>query len=239
MSKKSSFFGDTYIRTKNDTIVIRAGLKVFVGWLVFAILCACYVYYFFIRKEEPVAGSNNTVELDIPENAPYRKCEIEEINVLVKKYLDAKAACDADTLKSLVTEPSEFDDMTVLQNSAVYLKGFEDTTCYLADGYQEGEYIVIELSYMNIVDVKSKPLDIVSFYIVTDSDGSYKIMNGTLSDEREAFLNAFRESNDVQNIYVHVRGNIAYLLDTDETFQAFYDLINQPSTTENQTSSES
>ena len=64
-------------------------------------------------------------------------------------------------------------------------------------------------------------------------------MNGTLSDEREAFLNAFRESNDVQNIYVHVRENIAYLLDTDETFQAFYDLINQPSTTENQTSSES
>ena len=54
-NKKSSFLGDTYIKTKNGEIVIRAGMKVVIGWIVFALLCVGYVYAFFIRepKAEP------------------------------------------------------------------------------------------------------------------------------------------------------------------------------------------
>ena len=152
---------------------------------------------------------------------------------MVSKYLTAKAACDQATLQSLVTDPTEFDDMSVLENSAKYLKGFEDTTCYLADGYAEGEYVVVELSYMDIADVESKPLDIVTFYIITDQDGSYKIANGELSNAQLSYLNSFKASKDIQDIYVHVKENTEYLLDTDKTFRAFYDLISKPATTEN------
>lgn len=178
-------------------------------------------------------GENNTVELTIPENASYKKSDVSEINDLVSKYLTAKAACDQATLQSLVTDPTEFDDMSVLENSAKYLKGFEDTTCYLADGYAEGEYVVVELSYMDIADVESKPLDIVTFYIITDQDGSYKIANGELSNAQLSYLNSFKASKDIQDIYVHVKENTEYLLDTDKTFRAFYDLISKPATTEN------
>ena len=176
-------------------------------------------------------GENNTVELTIPENASYKKSDVSEINDLVSKYLTAKAACDQATLQSLVTDPTEVDDMSVLENSAKYLKGFEDTTCYLADGYAEGEYVVVELSYMDIADVESKPLDIVTFYIITDQDGSYKIANGELSNAQLSYLNSFKASKDIQDIYVHVKENTEYLLDTDKTFRAFYDLISKPATT--------
>ena len=54
-NKKSSFLGDTYIKTKNGEIVIRAGMKVVIGWIVFALLCVGYVYAFFIR--EPIIMS--------------------------------------------------------------------------------------------------------------------------------------------------------------------------------------
>lgn len=231
--KKNSFLGDTYIKTKEGEIVIRAGMKVAIGWVIFALLCSCYVYAFFIRKPKIVPGENNTVELTIPENASYKKSDVSEINDLVSKYLTAKAACDQATLQSLVTDPTEFDDMSVLENSAKYLKGFEDTTCYLADGYAEGEYVVVELSYMDIADVESKPLDIVTFYIITDQDGSYKIANGELSNAQLSYLNSFKASKDIQDIYVHVKENTEYLLDTDKTFRAFYDLISKPATTEN------
>ena len=153
-NKKSSFLGDTYIKTQNGEIVIRAGMKVVIGWIVFALLCVGYVYAFFIREPKAEPGADNTVELAIPENASYKKSDVSEINDLVSKYLTAKVACDQATLQSLVTDPTEFDDMSVLESSAKYLKGFEDTTCYLADGYAEGEYVVVELSYMDIADVE-------------------------------------------------------------------------------------
>ena len=231
--KKNSFLGDTYIQTKEGEIVIRAGMKLAIGWVIFALLCSCYVYAFFIRKPKIVPGENNTVELTIPENASYKKSDVSEINDLVSKYLTAKAACDQATLQSLVTDPTEFDDTSVLEDAAKYLKGFEDTTCYLADGYAEGEYVVVELSYMDIADVESKPLDIVTFYIITDQDGSYKIANGELSNAQLSYLNSFKASKDIQDIYVHVKENTEYLLDTDKTFRAFYDLISKPATTEN------
>ena len=232
-NKKSSFLGDTYIKTQNGEIVIRAGMKVVIGWIVFALLCVGYVYAFFIRGPKAEPGADNTVELAIPENASYKKSDVSEINDLVSKYLTAKVACDQATLQSLVTDPTEFDDMSVLESSAKYLKGFEDTTCYLADGYAEGEYVVVELSYMDIADVESKPLDIVTFYIIKDKDGSYKIDNGELSNAQLSYLNSFKASKDIQDIYVHVKENTEYLLDTDKTFRAFYDLISKPATTEN------
>ena len=221
-NKKSSFLGDTYIKTKNGEIVIRAGMKVVIGWIVFALLCVGYVYAFFIREPKAEPGADNTVELAIPENASYKKSDVSEINDLVSKYLTAKVACDQATLQSLVTDPTEFDDMSVLESSAKYLKG-----------YAEGEYVVVELSYMDIADVESKPLDIVTFYIIKDKDGSYKIDNGELSNAQLSYLNSFKASKDIQDIYVHVKENTEYLLDTDKTFRAFYDLISKPATTEN------
>ena len=74
--KKNSFLGDTYIKTKEGEIVIRAGMKLSIGWVIFALLCSCYVYAFFIRKPKIVPGENNTVELTIPENASYKKSDV-------------------------------------------------------------------------------------------------------------------------------------------------------------------
>lgn len=223
--KKSSILGDTYIKTKNDTLVIRAGLKLFICWIIFVILTLAYVYFFFVRDTEEFPGRDNTVELDIPENASYAKCEIDEINTLIEDYLNATVSCNQEKLQSLVTDSSKFDDMTTLENISVYLRGYNNITCYIADGYQEGEYIIIELSNMVIANVESQPLDIQSFYVITDSDGSYKINNGDLSEETENYITSFKGTDEIQDIYIHVKENIEYLIETDEVFNGFYSLI--------------
>ncbi len=57
---------------------------------------------------------------------------------------------------------------------------------------------------------------------------------GELSNAQLSYLNSFKASKDIQDIYVHVKENTEYLLDTDKkTFRAFYDLISKPATTEN------
>ncbi len=222
---KSSIFGDTYIKTKNDRIVIRSGLKLFLCWVIFAVLCGVYVYVFFINTSEQYPGKDNTTDFDVPEGASYAKCEIEGINSLIENYLNARVSCNQEILQSLVTDPSEFDDMTVYEKASVYLRGFNNISCYLADGYQEGEYIVIALSNMSIANVEAQPLDIRVFYVVTDDDGAVKIFNGDTPDETLAYINNFISSDDYNAIYEYVNENVEYYLETDEQFREFYNVI--------------
>ncbi len=224
--KESSFIGDTYIRRKNgDDLVLRAGLKLAICWIVFLMLAGLYAYVYFIEPIIPEVGENNTVELKIPKNASYALCEDEEINSLVGEYLRAKVACNQDILMDSVTDTSEFEDMTLLEYVSIYLRGFDNITCYIADGYASGEYIVIALSNMRIANVDSHPLDIVTFYIITDEDGNYKIDNQDLDDARATFLAEFKAADDIQKIYIHVKESVEYYLTVDEDFQDFYSLI--------------
>jgi hypothetical protein len=94
------------------------------------------------------------------------------------------------------------------------------------DGYGEGEYIVIELSNISITDVKSQPLDVLTFYVVTQEDGSYLIDNSDLSTDKASYVNDMKASQEIQDIYIHVKENIDYLVEHDETFSEFYNKIN-------------
>lgn len=225
--KRSGILGDTYIKTKDGEIVIRSGLKLAIAWIVFVLLCSIYIYIFYIHKtDDALPGMNNTVKMEIPKDANYRLCDIDEINELIVNYLNARVACNQALLQSLVTDPTEFNNMDSVERVALYLRGFNNTTCYIADGYEEGSYLVIELSNINIANVESEPLDIISFYVITDTDGSYKINNGELTAEQQAFVENLKASQDIQDIYIHVKENVDYLLSTDESFVEFYDLIN-------------
>lgn len=230
--KKSSrldILDDDYIK---ENMTHKSGgrtVVLIIAWIVFAVLCASYVYVFFIRKdkEEKVPGKDNTVVLEIPDGANYRRCEIAEINQLINNYLLARVNCNQETLKMLVTDSSQFDDMTVLEQAAEYIIGYDETTCYIADGYDENGYIVIELSYLKISNVQSEPLDIMSFYVVKDENGEYKIDNSELSSEVSNYISGVKATQNIQDIYIHVKENNDYLLNTDTTFADFYNLINK------------
>jgi hypothetical protein len=224
--KVSSLLGDTYIQTKNDRLVIRAATKLKICWVIFIVLCGLYVYNFFIKQPETfVPGRDNTSTVEVPEDASFKKCDIDEINTLIKSYLEARVTCNQDTLKSLVSDPTEYDDMSVVESSAEYIYDYDNTTCYIVDGYSENEYIVIELSNISITDVTSKPLDVMTFYVVMNDEGSYVIDNSSLSDEQQAYENDVKSRQEIQDIYIHVKENIDYLVENDETFSAFYNKI--------------
>ena len=88
--KKNSFLGDTYIKTKEGEIVIRAGMKLAIGWVIFALLCSCYVYAFFIRKPKIVPGENNTVELRFRRMHHIRKVMFQRLMIWLVSILRQK-----------------------------------------------------------------------------------------------------------------------------------------------------
>lgn len=205
-----------------------SGTALIALWAVLIALTGVYVYFFYIDGSEDAGdstGKDNTVTVDIPKDANYSICMIDGINQLVNNYLLARTNADQTTLKKLVTDETEFDDMTSIEISAEYITAYNRTTCYIADGYTSGSYIVYELSNLTIKDVESSPLDIRSLYVTKQSDGSYKINNSELSAEESAYINDVTASDDIQAIYQHVKENNDYLLRTDETFKTFYDML--------------
>ncbi len=199
-------------------------------WCVFALALAAYIYLFFVNDSiisDDVAGKNNTVNMDIPKDANYELCSIDEINQLINNYLLARTKADKATLQRLVTDPSEFDDEESLKRAAEYITSYNRTTCYAVSGYTADSYIIYELSNITIKDVTSTPLDIRSFYIVRQSDGSYRIKNSGMSADESAYVNDVTSSSDIQDIYKHVKENNDYLLKTDKTFKVFQEMLTQ------------
>ena len=223
-------------------------------WILFAVLCVAYVYFFFIKDtskdkgntgntavvqdteqtgseaastEEVSAddvGKDNSVELDIPENASYKKCDDTAITDVINAFLTAKVNCDQDGLKSCVLETENYDDMSKVNSAAEFIKEYKNVTCYVADGYDDNGKVVFVLSNLVIADVDSNPLNIESFYVAKQSDGTYKI-NENRSTGIESYINNVIAKSDIQKIYAHVSDNVQYLYNNDPAFKDFYDKI--------------
>lgn len=230
-------------------------------WILFAVLCVAYVYFFFIKDtskdkgdtgnttvaqnteqtgseaastEEVSAdevGKDNSVELDIPENASYKKCDDTAITDVINAFLTAKVNCDQEGLKACVLETENYDDMSKVNSAAEFIKEYKNVTCYVTDGYDDNGKVVFVLSNLVIADVDSNPLNIESFYVAKQSDGTYKINENT-STGIESYINNVIAKSDIQKIYAHVSENVLYLYNNDPTFKDFYDKIH-PADTDN------
>ena len=198
-------------------------------WALFVVLLCGYVYIFHINTTifaDDITGRDNTVNIDIPAGANYSLCTIDEINQLVNNYLLARTNADQTTLRRLVADPSEFDDMKSIEIAAQYIKAYNRTTCYMVPGVNAGEYIIYALSNLTIKDVNSEPLDIRSFYVAKQTDGSYKIDNSQLSDDVNKYIQDVTASKYIQDMYKYVKENTDYLLKHDDAFKKFQNMYN-------------
>lgn len=198
-------------------------------WGLFVVLLCAYIYVFHINTTifaDDITGRDNSVNIEVPVGANYSLCTIDEINQLVSNYLLARTNADQTTLQRLVTDPSEFDDMSSIKIAAQYITAYNRTTCYMVPGKTADAYIIYALSNLTIKDVNSEPLDIRSFYVVKQTDGSYKIDNSQLSDDENKYIQEVTASKYIQDMYQYVKENTDYLLKHDDTFKKFQNMYN-------------
>ena len=206
-----------------------AGKTLALLWTIFVVLVCGYIYIFHINTiifADDITGRDNSVNIEIPAGANYSLCTIDEINQLISNYLLARANADQTTLKRLVTNPSEFDDMKSVEIAAQYITAYNRTKCYMVPGKNAGEYIIYALSNLTIKDVDSEPLDIRSFYVAKQTDGSYKIDNSQLSGDVNEYIQNVTASKYIQDMYQYVKENTDYLLKNDDTFKKFQNMYN-------------
>lgn len=224
-----TYTNDRRFERKRYSVYGPKGKTLAMLWALFVVLLCGYVYIFHINTTifaDDITGRDNTVNIDIPAGANYSLCTIDEINQLVNNYLLARTNADQTTLRRLVTNPSEFDDMKSIEIAAQYIKAYNRTTCYMVPGANVGEYIIYTLSNLTIKDVNSEPLDIRSFYVAKQTDGSYKIDNSQLSDDVNKYIQDVTASKYIQDMYKYVKENTDYLLKHDDTFKKFQNMYN-------------
>ncbi len=224
-----TYTNDRRFERKRYSVYGPKGKTLAMLWALFVVLLCGYVYIFHINTTifaDDITGRDNTVNIDIPAGANYSLCTIDEINQLVNNYLLARTNADQTTLRRLVTNPSEFDDMKSIEIAAQYIKAYNRTTCYMVPGANVGEYIIYVLSNLTIKDVNSEPLDIRSFYVAKQTDGSYKIDNSQLSDDVNKYIQDVTASKYIQDMYKYVKENTDYLLKHDDTFKKFQNMYN-------------
>ena len=205
-----------------------AGLLLFLGWMIFVLLAVVFYFYFFSDLDLKMFNKDKATQTDATQEEPagfsYETNANLDINSLIIEYYAALAVCDQNKLKSVVTDPSQFDDMTVYQQRSAVIKAYSNVNCYTMPGYTEDATLVYVTSTLSLANITSVPLNINRFYVLKTADG-YKIDNSALSQEVTNYIETQSQSNDIQNLYRAVQDNVNSCIANDSAFAEFYNTI--------------
>lgn len=209
-----------------------AGMALFLGWLIFVLLALVFYFYFsdgfssFLKKWKNDKASSGAPKVS---EGMYEVNAYPQINELITAYLEAEAACDKDTLVTLVTKPEEFADMEKYTAKAKLIAGYENIICYtlqLHGSEDKIAYAVANMKMTKASGIKCKPLN-VNCYYVRKTDRGYLIdNNGADADIKACMDEAYKNSN-IQQLYKSVNDDIEACVQNDEEFAKIYSKIQE------------
>ena len=150
---------------KSRTRQVRRQKKLLIMWAIFVPILVIVVLFFVKNKDEVLE------DIGLKESHIYEKENNPDIEKLVNEYFTAYAACDQTKLKTLVVDPSKFDDMTLVQKKAAVVTGYNNIKCYMIKGQETDTMVVYVLANISIANVVSTPLDMNPALYVVDEDG--------------------------------------------------------------------
>lgn len=204
-----------------------AGLLLFLGWMVFVLLAVVFYFYFFSDLDLSYFNKNKTTEQSQVDEQPTFSYETNsnlDINSLIIEYYAALAVCDQQKLQTCVTDPGQFDNMSVYEQRAAVIKAYSNVNCYTLPGYTEDAVLVYVTSNLTLANISSVPLNINRFYVLKEGD-NYKIDNSPLSSEVQAYIDEKSQGSDIQNLYKAVQDNVNSCIANDPAFAEFYEKI--------------
>ncbi|SFR68345.1 hypothetical protein [Anaeromicropila populeti] len=144
----------------------------------------------------------------------------DEVNQLVKDYLNARVRCDMDALSSLVSDVSYLSEKT-LQEKSEYIEGYQNIECYTVKGLEEDSYIVYVYSEVKILDIDTPAPGLTSIYIRKTDDDKLCVYFGVLDEETQNYMKEAAECEGVQELIRSVDNRFTEALQKDEKLNEF------------------
>ena len=139
-----------------------------------------------------------------------------EVNALVKKYYQAMADGDLETLSGIMTGLDEKEQIKITKKSE-YVENYPTVICYTKKGPLEDSYIVYAYYEVKLVDFENLTPGMNALYVCKNDAGAYYINGETQDDKTIDYCEMISAQDDVVDLVntVQVKYNELKSVDTE------------------------
>ncbi|ROR30661.1 hypothetical protein EDD66_102316 [Mobilisporobacter senegalensis] len=143
-----------------------------------------------------------------------------DINELIKKYLEARVACDMDTIKNLVSSTSTIS-LETLQKESEYIESYNNISCYTIKAPDNESFVVYVYEELKIVGIDTLAPGMIRLYVRVNPDGKPVIYFGQVEDETIDFIEATGNDIKVIQLIESVNKKLEEAMTSDKNLKAF------------------
>lgn len=231
MSEKWKKFRSRTIEWFKDiAALIKENRRIFIVVIIFivAIIVAIVVTDALANKTAEAIETEVVEEIEQQSDEyaiPQDELEVDahpEINDLMKKYYNAAAAGDVNTINTLRTGIDDKETI-VIEKKSEYIKSYPTLTCYTKKGPIDDSYLVY-VYYEVLIEGYDDPVPGLNvWYVCKDSNGSYYI-NEEPQDEKIAdYCKVLSVQDDVVDLSNTVNVKFNELMASNEELAAYMD----------------
>lgn len=166
------------------------------------------------ESSSAAVGSLSSPEFELEENA------YPEINSVVRRYYDAQAEGDVETVSSL---NSYLDDIAKIrvEEMSKYIEAYPVVDVYTKPGLAENTYVAYVYSEVQFQDVEQRFPGMQTFYIGLDNNGDYFINDGTYDSAVWDYIKTVTLQDDVVDLNNRVTVEYNELLENNEELSEY------------------
>lgn len=150
-----------------------------------------------------------------------------EIKTLFEKYFEAKGVADRDTLKSLLSDPTQIESQEKLQEKTEYIEAYSNIVPYTKKGIEKGTYIVYVYHEIKFISINTVAPGLSKYYVITDDNGDLKIYSDELDADLKAYIDDRETDDDVIALYLMTNKKSDKAKAKDEDLRTFWQNIDQ------------
>ncbi len=169
----------------------------------------------------PADSLDTQEETEAIQAVPLEKNAYEDINKLIKNYLNAKLSKDIDKFNPLVND-IDYIDLSDIERKTKYIEAYKNVSCYTKTGPEEGSFIVYAYHEVKFTSIDTLAPAMNEFYVKEDENGAPYIYLGEIDSETEQYLDEVRESDEVMELIYDVNDKLQQAVKDDNALGEFY-----------------
>lgn len=205
---------------ENKTIAVS--IFVFIALVIVAVIVSVTVGQKTPSSEVAAIVETTTATTAVEEETlvvpdePLQEDAYAEVNTVVKKYYQAMADGDMDTLLSIATGLDEKEQIKIAKKSE-YVESYPTVICYTKKGPIQDSHIVYAYYEVKLVDFETLTPGMNALYVCKNESGAYYINGETQDDEVIDYCEIISAQDDVVDLVntVQVKYNEVKAMDVE------------------------
>lgn len=143
-----------------------------------------------------------------------------QINTLVEKYLDARLACDMDTIEKVVSNTHQITK-EALQKESEYIESYNNLICYTIKAPDNESYVVYVYEEIKILGVDTLAPGMTRLYVRLNDEGNPIVYFGQVEDATLDFINDSSNTPEVIQLIDGVNKRLEEAMTKDKSLYNF------------------